>query len=87
MFGNQSITYPSDGTWQFVRVVRTSGAVDVCLNGHHLASLAIDPNPPSTFTTYYPPDLGKEDAPRPEGAFFDGLLDDVRVITGALPCN
>jgi concanavalin A-like lectin/glucanase superfamily protein len=86
-FGTVFAAYPAPGSWQFVRVVRAGGAVDVCLNGQHIASLPVSPSLPPTFQTYNPPALGIEDSPSPGGAFFDGLLDDVRVMTGALPCS
>jgi len=86
-FGDTFITYPYIGSWQFVRVVRTGGNVYVCLNGQRVAQLAVNPDLPSSFKTYHPPALGIEDSPSLSGAVFDGMFDDVRAITGALPCN
>jgi hypothetical protein len=86
-FGTKAITYPSNGSWQFVRVVRTGDKVNVCLNGQRMASLDVIPTLPATFRTFNPPSLGKEAGPSAPGAILAGLLDDVRAITGALPCD
>jgi len=85
--GDAYLAYPTTSTWQFVRVVRTGATVSVCLNGQRMASLPVNPNLPSTFKTYNPPNLGADASQGPRSAIFDGLLDDVRTITGALPCN
>jgi concanavalin A-like lectin/glucanase superfamily protein len=86
-FGDTSIAYPTNGSWQFVRVVRTGSMVYVCLNGQRMTSLTVDPNLPPSFMTFNAPTLGKNLADASESAVFDGLLDDVRAISGALPCD
>jgi len=86
-FGIQAVTYPGLSSWQFVRVVRSGGSVSICLNGQRMGSLAVNSSISSMLKTFNPPALGIEDSPGPLGAYFDGKLDDVRVITGALPCN
>jgi hypothetical protein len=35
----------------------------------------------------FPPNLGNNHQFSPQGAFFNGQLDDLRVITDALPCG
>ena len=54
------------------------------MNSSHATIIsAAKPN----LATSYPPDLGKDIPDASTAAFFDGSLDDVRVITGALPCE
>jgi len=65
-------------------VVHTSTNVLVCVNGNHVTTIKRDRAEP---WTSYPPDLGKDVQDAPAAASFDGALDDVRVITGALPCE
>jgi len=86
-FGTQAVTYPGLTSWQFVRVVRSGGSVSICLNGQRVGSLAVNSSISSMLKTFNPPALGIEDSPMPLGGYFDGKLDDVRVIAGALPCN
>jgi len=83
-FANAQTPYPPDESWQFVRVVHTGGNVQICLNGKRQTSFAA---PAGSLQSTYPPYLGKNVRWTPSGAFFDGVLDDVRVISGALPCN
>lgn len=84
MFDEAQVAYPADGSWQFVRVVHTNGNVHVCLNGARMTSFAVAPGRlQSTFS----PHLGRNVVWTPSGAFFNGELDDVRVLTGALPCD
>lgn len=83
-FDHAVTAYPTDGSWQFVRIVHTSGNVYVCLNGARKTSFAVAPGRlQSTFS----PHVGSDVRWLPQGAFFDGELDDVRVLTGALPCD
>jgi hypothetical protein len=83
-FASATTAYPAGGGWQFVRVVHTGGNVNVCLNGRRMTSFALAPG---LLRSTFPPDLGKNVVWSPTGAFFDGQLDDVRVLTGALPCE
>jgi hypothetical protein len=80
----RDIAYPADGSWQFVRVVQTGGNVNLCLNGVRKASL---PAAAGMLQSTFPPHFGNNLQWSPQGAFFDGELDDVRVLTGALPCD
>jgi hypothetical protein len=75
--------YPNDGNWHFVRAVVTGGKLHVCLNGTHKASVSAS----DELTTSVSPYLGKDVDPSAAGSFFDGWLDDVRMITGVLPCG
>lgn len=89
MFDQTSTGYPDDGNWHFVRVVRAGGNVDVCLDGKHTTSLIVKPAP-SDFKTSNQPELGKDAVPASStasDAYFDGWIDDVRALTGALPCD
>jgi hypothetical protein len=81
-----SIGYPNDNSWQFVRVVRAGGKVDVCLNGNPAVPLSITPGASPDFATFNSPNLAK-DVMSSSDAYLDGFLDDVRAISSALPCN
>jgi len=83
-FSDAITAYPTDGSWQFVRIVHTNGNVYVCLNGTRKANMAV---PSGHLQSAFSPYLGKNAVWTPSGAFFDGELDDVRVLTGALPCD
>jgi hypothetical protein len=85
-FGTTLPSYPIDSAWRFVRVVRTGDQVLVCVDGVRRAALTIKPDRPVGFTTTNPPHLGKDHVAG-IGSFFDGEIDDLRVITGALPCE
>jgi hypothetical protein len=76
--------YPSDGSWQFVRVVHTNGNVYVCLNGTRKTNFAVAQG---HLQSAYSPHIGMNEFSQPRGAFVDGEIDDFRVITGALPCD
>jgi Concanavalin A-like lectin/glucanases superfamily len=80
----RDIAYPADGSWQFVRVVQTNGNINFCLNGVRKANFAAEAG---TLQSTFPPNFGNNHQWGPQGAFFDGELDDVRVLTGALPCE
>jgi hypothetical protein len=76
--------YPADHGWHFVRVVHSNGMAKLCLDGMRIASFAAPPGMlKSTFTPY----IGKSVIWTPSGAFWDGGVDDVRMFTGALPCE
>lgn len=77
-----SSTYQNPDKWQFIRAVRAGGQVRVCVNGKLVASAsAATCNAPSAWV----PQLGQH--ADIQGANVNGTLDDVRVFTGALPCN
>lgn len=77
-------TIGGQNVWQFLRVVHAGGTLSVCLDGKLLASKAV---PVGQLKTTFPPYIGKNVVWAPAGAFYDGVIDDVRVFTGALPCN
>lgn len=77
-------TYPDDHAWHFVRVVHTNGMVKICVDGARTASYAL---PAGKMQGMYPPWLGRNLNWTPTGGFLDGAIDDVRVFTGALPCE
>ena len=76
--------YPADGGWHFIRTVYTGGNLHVCLDGPSVSSV---PVPAIYITSALPPQVGRNEFATAAGAHFDGLLDDLRVLTGALPCN
>lgn len=83
-FADAKASYPGDGAWHFLRVVHVGGNVHVCIDGKRRTSIAVAPG---RLQSTYAPHLGSNVRWSPVGAFFDGQLDDVRVLTGALPCN
>lgn len=84
MFAGSAIDYPMDGAWRFVRIVHTGGNVYTCLDGQRVMTL---PLPAGGLHSTYKPYLGRNVIWTPSGAFYDGGLDDVRVFSGALPCE
>ena len=70
--------------WQFVRVARTSSNAYVCLNGIQVMAASVVPTQGSTNNLI---SLGREDSLPATGAYFGGQIDDVRVISSALPCD
>jgi Concanavalin A-like lectin/glucanases superfamily len=83
-FADAVTAWPAGTDWHFVRVVQTGGNLNLCLDGQRKASV---PVPDGQLKTTFPPYLGKNVVWTPAGQFFDGNIDDVRVFTGALPCN
>ena len=76
--------WPNDHLWHFVRVVHTAGQVRLCVDGVRVASFAA---PAGQLKSTFHPYIGRNVVWTPSGAFFDGGIDDVRVFTGALPCE
>jgi hypothetical protein len=70
-------------SWQFVRVVRARNNLSLCLQGRRVANAAISPEDRMVMAgMFLGADTGSAAAPA-----FTGLLDDFRVMTGALPCD
>jgi hypothetical protein len=84
MFNDAISPYPAGEAWQFIRVVQAGDAVSVCINGTKVSGMTV---PRGLLSSSFAPHLGSNVRWSPQGAFFDGLIDDVRVMTGALPCN
>ena len=79
------VPYPfSPGGWHFIRVVGANDKVDVCLDGKWLVNFGY---PTADLVSTYPVHLGRNVVWGPDGAFLDGGIDDVRVFSGALPCE
>jgi Concanavalin A-like lectin/glucanases superfamily len=76
-------SYPPLGAWHFLRAVRTAANLRVCVDGALAANL--DAAPVMSAAPHMP-DLGKDLPLAANQASLDGSIDDVRVITGALPC-
>jgi Concanavalin A-like lectin/glucanases superfamily len=83
VFAEAAGAYPVDGGWEFVRAVHDGTSLRLCVNGSTVMSTSVGTVPKGM----YPPDLGKDAQALPGDAHFDGSLDDVRVISGALPCD
>jgi hypothetical protein len=76
--------YPSPDSWHFLRVVRTAANLRVCVDGALAANMDATP---VMAAAQHLPDLGKDLQLPMNQASLDGEVDDVRVITGALPCD
>ncbi len=73
----------SDPTgWHFARTVYSQGTMTFCVDGKKVGTMAMP-----SLKTAYPVWLGKDHDWTPVGGFAVGLVDDVRVIKGALPCD
>jgi hypothetical protein len=83
-FDESKTPYPYVGQWQFVRLVHAGGNLTTCMNGKRVGSLPI---PTGRTNSSYVPHLGKDLNWSPQGAYFDGAIDDFRVISAALPCE
>lgn len=83
-FAGDMTDYPADNAWHFVRIVHTNGLVNVCLDGTKRFSFAA---PAGSLASTYRPHMGRNVVWTPSGAFTDAAMDDVRVFTGALPCE
>jgi len=75
--------YLGVGSWQFVRVVRSRGTLSLCLQG---ARLAASSTSTENLMSKQGVLMGLGTDPTDPGVF-EGQFDDVRVITGALPCD
>jgi Concanavalin A-like lectin/glucanases superfamily len=76
--------YPTLDAWQFVRLVHAGGNLTTCVNGKRAGSVAV---PPGRTNSSHVPYLGKNVIWLSQGAFFDGAIDDFRVLSTALPCE
>lgn len=79
--GYQEVSFPFDA-WKFVRIVDTPGLIKVCVDGAMAMRLDVASDRPESG---YPAHLGKSGFQ--QTPVFGGLLDDVRVLSGALPCD
>ena len=83
LFDTIDAQYPEDAGWHFVRIAHSGTDIAFCLDGTKLGN--------KTFThplaSTYPPYLGKNVKWLPTEPSFNGQIDDLRVLTQALPCN
>jgi len=84
MFALQSVAYPSDAAWHFLRITHTGGMVKICIDGRKAGEFAV---PATKLASTFAPRLGRNVVWTPSGAFFDGSIDDVRAFTTALACD
>jgi len=83
-FALESVAYPADAAWHFLRITHTGGMVNICIDGRKAGSFAV---PATTLVSTFAPRLAKNVVWTPAGAFFDGSIDDVRAFTTALACD
>ncbi len=76
------VDYPTPTAWHFARLSYKDGKMAVCLDGKRLFDYTV---PTNKVGSLYPPHIGKNVKWSP-GAFFDGAVDDLRLLTTALPC-
>lgn len=72
------------GQWAFIRVSYANGKLSTCVNGKRFSSLDV---PAAKLRSNYPLHLGKNVVWPSQVAVYNGLLDDVRVFSAALPCE
>jgi hypothetical protein len=82
-FSYVDVDFPDDTNWHFVRAVHVGGNVRVCIDGVRVGSYP--PTVPLVTTIH--PYIGRNAFWSPQVASFDGAVDDVRMFTGALPCE
>jgi hypothetical protein len=80
----RSVALANEFDWHFVRVVSSGGKLSLCVDGTLLSSFT---PAVSNLGTVNPPYVGKNVDYSPVGAYLDAAVDDVRVLTTALPCN
>lgn len=84
MFAGDITPFPTDNAWHFVRVVHKGGLVNVCLDGEKKFSFAA---PAGSLASQYRPHMGRNVVWTPSFAKTDAGIDDLRIFTGALPCE
>ncbi len=81
MYTAQGIDVTAPLSWHFVRVVHAGSMVTFCLDGTRIASAPLlTPSAPGRVPAFSRNNLTAVDD-------FSGNLDDVRIFSGALPCN
>jgi hypothetical protein len=83
-FAMTTAPFPTDHAWHFIRATHANGTVTVCIDGTKKASFALAAG--KLGSTYHPY-MGRNVRWTPAGSYFDGGLDDVRVLSTALPCE
>jgi hypothetical protein len=77
------VQYPEDVAWHFVRVAKKGMDLAICIDGTKVGNKAFTNNLASGFAPY----IGKNVVWTPSEPSFNGTIDDLRVVTQALPCN
>lgn len=80
----KDISYPDGGAWHFLRLVDAPGRLTLCIDGALATTMDVANDRADSSQPLY---LGKLAEYQSTTAVFDGALDDVRVFSGALPCN
>jgi hypothetical protein len=76
--------FPHVNKWAFVRVAYANGKLSTCINGKRFSSLDV---PQAKLESAFPLHLGKNVRWLPQVAVYNGLIDDLRVFSAALPCE
>ena len=83
-FAGDMTPFPADNAWHFVRVVQKAGLVNVCLDGEKKFSFAAAAG---SMESKFRPHMGRNVVWTPAFASTDAAMDDLRIFTGALPCE
>jgi hypothetical protein len=84
VFALESVPFPSDQDWHFLRITHSGGIVKICIDDLKLAEFAV---PATKLVSTFTPHFGRNVRWSPQGAFFDGSIDDVRAFKTALACE
>lgn len=83
-FDGVAAPYMTDKQWHFVRAVHhKDGMLELCIDGMRQGGKTLA----GTLKSTYAPYIGRNVVWTPQGSFFNGEIDDVRVLTTALPCQ
>ena len=83
-FAGDMMPYPADNAWHFVRFVQKGGLVNVCFDGEKKFSFAAAAG---SLASQFRPHMGRNVVWTPSFAKTDAAMDDLRIFTGALPCE
>jgi hypothetical protein len=77
-------TYNNETQWHFIRVVHAQGKVNLCIDGTKAITLPVAAGKLATPREW---EIGKNLDYSPVGSFMSAEIDDVRILTTALPCE
>lgn len=82
-YAGSDVDYATPNQWKFIRFVYKGGEASVCVDGRRVFGYNI---PTKKISSGFVPHIGKNVNWSP-GAFFDGAVDDLRMLSVALPCE
>ena len=78
-----NVPYNNHTAWHFLRVTHTGGTASLCIDGNKVTSF----QPTGSFNSPRTPHIGANVTWLPQDAYLDGGIDDLRVLSTALPCD